>query len=117
MELTYEKNGDYLIPNLVADSGPEEPLTKYGLMHKDYLEKNHRGIFSGMLLEGTLWSHCLEVQRQAEQRMDCMTARMAKAEGVDEKLKASNQMAWVRKMNTIRHSAEESVLAELVYSL
>ncbi len=117
MELTYEKSGDYLVPNLIPNSEPEEPLTRYGLMHRKYLEEHRRGIFSGMLLKGTLKAHCLEVQKQAEERMDFLTEQMAKAEGVNEELKASDQMKWVAKMNAIRHSAEETVLTELVYSL
>lgn len=117
MELTYEKNGDYLIPNLIPNSEPEEPLTKYGLMRRSYLEKHMRGVYSAMLMKGTLKAHCLEIQKQAEERMDLLTGQMAKAEGVDEALKASDQMKWVAKMNAIRHSAEETVLTELVYSL
>ena len=117
MELTYEKNGDYLIPNLMPDNEPEEPLTKYGLMRKNYLKEHRRGIYSGLLMTGKLKEHCLEIQKQAEERMDFLTEQMAKAEGVDEALKASDQMKWVAKMNAIRHSAEETVLTELVYSL
>ncbi len=117
MELTYEEDGDYLIPNLMPDSEPEEPLTKYGLMRKNYLKEHRRGIYSGMLLEGTLKAHCLEIQKQAEERMDVLTEQMAKAEGVNEELKASDQMKWVAMMNNIRNSAEETVLKELIYSL
>lgn len=40
---------------------------------------------------------------------------MAEAEGVDDGLKASDQMGWVGRMNSIRQRAEEIVLAELVY--
>ena len=41
MNLTYEKCGDYLIPNLIPDLEPEGELRKFGLMRKSYLE-NHR---------------------------------------------------------------------------
>ena len=58
---------------------------------------------------------CLQVQEQAEQRMELLTGQMAKSEGVNEELKAANQMSWVAKMNNIRHSAEEIVLTELIY--
>ena len=51
----------------------------------------------------------------AEQRMELLTGQMAKSEGVNEELKATNQMSWVAKMNNIRHSAEEIVLTELIY--
>lgn len=48
--------------------------------------------------------------------MELLTAQMAEKEGVTEELKADNQMEWVGRMNNIRQSAEEVVLAELVYS-
>lgn len=41
---------------------------------------------------------------------------MAKQQGVTEQLKASNQMAWVGKMNAIRNSAMEIINTELIYS-
>ena len=116
MKLTYEKNGDYLIPNLMPDEEPEQALTKYGLMRKNFLQEHRKGIYQGMVLTGELKAHCLQIQEQAEQRMDFLTEQMAKAEGVDEELKAADQMGWVAKMNSIRHSAEETVLTELIYS-
>ena len=94
-----------------------QPLTKYGRMRKKFLKEHRRGIYSGLLLTGELKAHCLKIQEQAEERMDFLTEQMAKAGGVDEALKASDQMKWVAKMNAIRHSAEETVLTELVYSL
>ena len=37
MNLTYEKNGDYLIPTLQADIQPEGTVTKYGMMRETIL--------------------------------------------------------------------------------
>ena len=116
MELTYMQSGDYLIPNLTVEKQPEKPLTKYGMMRRNYLKDHRKGTYSGMLLEGTLKAHCLTVQHQAEERMDLLTEQMAKAQGVDENLKAADQMKWVGLMNNIRASAEEMVLSELIYS-
>ena len=116
MDLTYEKCGDYLIPNLIPDPEPEESLTKYGLMRRSYLKEHRRGVYSGLLMTGELKVHCLEIQRQAEERMDFLTEQMAKTEGVDEALKAFDQMKWVRRMNNIRARAEEIVLKEIVYN-
>ena len=116
MKLTYEKNGDYLIPNLMPNEEPEQALTKYGLMRKKFLQEHRKGIYQGMVLTGELKAHCLQIQEQAEQRMDFLTQQMAKAEGVDEALKAADQMKWVGLMNSIRHSAEKTVLTELIYS-
>ncbi|WP_330392021.1 TnpV protein [Butyrivibrio fibrisolvens] len=110
------QSGDYLIPNLIANSEPEEPLTKYGLMRRNFLKEHRRGTYSGMMLEGNLKEHCLMIQKQAEERMDLLTDQMAKSQGVNEALKASDQMKWVGLMNNIRASAEEIVLSELIYS-
>lgn len=117
MNLTYEKNGDYMIPMLQMDEQPEGTLTKYGLMRKNYLREHKKGVYTGLLLKGKLKEHLLDIQEQAEQRMELLTGQMMKQEGVTEKLKAENQMLWVQKMNSIRQAAEETVLTELVYSL
>lgn len=115
MNLTYEKCGDYLVPNLMPDPEPEGELRKFGLMRKSYLEKHRRGIYSGLLLSGELKTHLLMVQEQAEERFDVLVGQMAKREGVTEQLKAQDQMLWVQRMNNIRARAEEIVLNEVVY--
>ena len=115
MELEYIKTGDYYIPTLMANKEPEEPLTKYGLMRKTFLKEHRRGIYTGMMLEGTLKEHCLTMQQQAEERMDVLIKQMSQEQGVDEKLKALDQMKWVRMMNIRRASAEEMVCNEIIY--
>lgn len=115
MNITYEKCGDYLIPNLIPDPEPEGELRKFGLMRKAYLENHRRGIYSGLLLSGELKKHLLMIQAQAETRFDLLVEQMAEREGVTEQLKAQEQMLWVRRMNNIRNAAEEIVLKEIVY--
>ena len=117
MNLTYEKCGDYLIPNLIPDPEPERELRKFGLMRKSYLENHRRGIYSGLLLSGELKKHLLMIQEQAEERFDLLVEQMAKREGVMEQLKAQNQMLWVQRMNSIRARAEEIVREEIIYCL
>ena len=115
MNLTYEKCGDYLIPNLIPD--PEGELRKFGLMRKSYLENHRRGIYSGLLLSGELKKHLLMIQEQAEEKFDLLVEQMTKQEGVTEQLKAQDQMLWVRRMNNIRARAEEIVREEIIYCL
>ena len=98
MNLTYEKCGDYLIPNLIPDPEPEGEVRKFGLMRKSYVENHRRGIYSGLLLSGKLKEHLLMIQEQAEERFDLLIEQMAKQEGVTEQLKAQNQMLWVGKI-------------------
>ena len=99
MNLTYERNGDYLIPTLQADNQPEGTVTKYGMMRETYLKENHRGVYSAFLLKGTLKEHLLTIQKQAEERMEKLISQMAATEGVTEQLKEADQMLWVAKMN------------------
>ena len=115
MNLTYEKNGDYRIPNLIPDEEEQTMLTKYGILRRNYLKNHKRGIYSGLLLNGELMAHCLEIQEQAEQRLDNLTEKLMTSQGVTEQLKATNPLEWTRKMNMIYQQAEEVILQELVY--
>ena len=54
MNITYSMEGDYLIPNIFANEEPEQALTKYGMLRKSFLKNNHKGIYTGKLLAGTL---------------------------------------------------------------
>ena len=116
MQIEYIQSGDFQIPNLTANKESEGMLTKYGLMRRNFLKEHRRGVYSGMLLKGTLKEHLLTIQEQADQRMDLLTEQMAKDQGVDEQMKRNDQMKWVGLMNNIRNSAEEIVLSELIYS-
>lgn len=116
MNITYERCGDYLIPNLIPDQEPEGELRKFGLMRKSYLENHRRGIYSGLLLSGELKEHLLMIQEQAEEMFDLLVEQMAKQEGVTEQLKAQEQILWVQRMNGIRARAEEIVREEIIYT-
>ena len=114
MNLTYEKCGDYLIPNIIPNPEPEGELRKFGLMRKHYLKEYKSGIYQGMVLSGKLKEHLLMVQEQAELQFDALGEQMAEREGVTEQLKEENQMLWVQKMNNIRARAEEIVREEML---
>ena len=114
MELTYRTEGDYRLPNLDVPEAPK--VGKYGMLRRSYLRKNKSGIYTGMMLSGKLDSHLAEIDRQATEMVESLTERMAAEQGVNESLKASDPMKWVGLMNNIQASAEEVVLAELVYA-
>lgn len=112
MELTYRKVGDYYLPNFTLPKSPK--VGKYGMLRRSYLQNHHRGIYTGMMLSGTLNTHLEEVDQQASDMVEQMVKRMAKAQGITEQLKADDQMEWVRRMNNIRADAEEVVMREVV---
>ena len=115
MELTYHRKGDYLFPNLVFE--PEEPvvLGKYGHMRRTFLKQHRQGVYQALLLEGVLNRHLAEIEESTNDYFDRLTTQMARQEGVTEKLKAEDQMEWVRRMNSIRDRADEIILRELIY--
>ena len=117
MEITYHWEGDYLIPDLKLSDTTEYQIGKYGRMRKRFLEENHRGIYSYMILSETLWKHLAEIDEECNEMMDRIVRQMAKKEGVTEQLKSDDWLCWLQKMNSIRSRAEEIVLHDLVYSL
>ena len=94
------------ISNVRVPPQPEAPLMKYGRMRLKFLKEYRPATYTMMLLDGTLKAHCLEIQEQAQQRMEVMVTRMAKAAGVTEELKRTDQMKWVGLMNNIHAAAE-----------
>lgn len=112
---TYTQVGDYLLPKLIIDEDEQQFIGKYGRMRKRYLKENRPILFSNLLLSGKLDQHLTEIDRACVERMDLLTRQMAPQEGVTESLKATDQMEWVRRMNSIRNRAEEIVMNELVY--
>jgi len=112
----YIQCGDYLIPDLGLTEQEQKPLGKYGRMRREYLEKNRSGLYTRMILDGTLMEHLHEIDETCQKRLDQMIPQMAKVEGVTEGLKAKNQMLWVGKMNELRASVEEILLNELIYN-
>ena len=85
-------------------------------MRRSYLKQHRRSLYAAMMIRGTLLEHLAEVDRTAKEQVERMVSGMAKAEGVDEKLKAENPLEWTGLMNNLRHSAEEAVLKQLIHS-
>lgn len=112
---TYRQVGDYLIPNLVLPDTGNYQIGKYGRMRRSYLKEHRPVLYANLLTNGTLHRHLAEIDQACNERMEIIVSAMAKREDVTETLKASDQMEWVRRMNSIRSRAEEIVLAELVY--
>lgn len=114
MKTTYTRVGDYYLPNLVAPESPK--VGRWGMLRYNYLQKYHEGLYTGMLMKGTLNSHLEEIDCQAQEMEQQLISQLAQQEGITEQLKAENQMEWVARMNSIRNRADETVLNDLVYA-
>lgn len=114
--ITYRQVNDYMIPNLRLP--PEESairLSKWGMLHKDYLEKHNPVLFSTLLTQGKLYQHCTDIDTQAQQKFNTLVEQMTKTENITEQLKEQNQLEWVHRMNSIQERASEIVCKELIY--
>ena len=109
---TYREEKGSLIPDVELPE--QKPIGKYGKMHLDYLKQHRRGRYSTLLGEGRLNAYLSEIDEQAHEMLTSLTVELAEVQGIDEHLKATDQMRWVHMMNNIRSSAEETVMRELI---
>ena len=114
--LTYTRNGDYLIPDLKLSAQPTKPLGKYGRMRKADLKEHRPILYNPLLMSEKLYPHLLEIDETAQRRLEQMKPQLAKDAGATEQLKASDPMKWVGLMNTCKAQAEEILMAELIHS-
>ena len=113
-ELTYHREGDYLLPDLIPPESPRIGI--WGMRRRGFLRKYHDGIYTSLLLSGKLNAHLEEIDRAANEMYDQMIVQYAEREGLTEELKVEDQMEWVRRMNGIRERVEETVVSELIMS-
>ena len=115
--LKYELVGDYYL--IAGDDEPEqeqEPIGIWGQQHLRYLKEHHRVRYANLLTSGELNAYLADIDLQAEKLFLWLAKQMAEAEGITEKLKASDQMEWVGRMNSIRSRAVEIVNSELIFA-
>ena len=111
--LTYTQCGDYYIPDIRLAHTETQPLGKYGRMRRAFLEQNNPMLLNDMILTESLFPYLWEVQKTCEMRMELLMADLlAKNPAPD---KATQQLAWVAHMNSLKAQAEEIILRELVY--
>ena len=115
-KITYTQQGDYLLPDLKL---PEQPTVKIGIWgkrHLKYIEHYRPILYTNLLTSCKLTAYLADSDAQAEDMFFRLVNQLAKQEGVTEKLKADNQILWVRKMDNIRNRATEIINDELIYT-
>ena len=113
--LAYTLVADYYIPNITLPEPDKRPIGMWGRKRLAYLKEHRLALYNRLVLRCKLHSHLADVNEQATDRMERLIEQMAKAEGVNERLKIKDQMLWVARMNNIRNRAEEIIHVELIY--
>lgn len=111
--LWYELQGDYYVPCLVLDEAGTSHIGMWGRKHQQYLKEHQPMLYSNLILSGRLHSYLAGIDTQARSKLHLLVTQLAEKEGINEQLKAQDQMAWVGAMNNIRNRAEEIILQEL----
>ena len=114
-DLWYELTGDYYIPLLALPVKQQCPIGKWGRMRWNFLMEHCPLLYNALFFSGRLWTHLVDLNEQAQERLLLIIEQMKMSEGVTEELKAANQMDWISAMNSIRSRAEEIILRELIY--
>ena len=113
--LTYRWEGDVLLPVMEPENSAP-PLSRYGMMRKEYLKENQPGLYTHLLMSGELYPLMHQVDEAAEQRLQQLMEKLPEQAGATEKLKAGNPEQWEKLMDDCLTRAEEIILAELVYA-
>ena len=114
--IQYRQVGDFNIPNLILP--PEEAsvtLGKWGMLHKNYLLKHKKVLFTTLLTQGKLYQHCAEIEKHAREMFNTLVEQMKTTEGVTEQLKEKNQLEWVCRMQNLEAIARETINSEIIF--
>lgn len=112
---TYAQVADYLLPNLILPEEEQKSIGIWGQRHAQHLKQHHKILYINLLTSGKLNAYLADIDEQAEAMFSRLVKEMADKQGVTEHLKATDQMAWVGKMNAIHNAATEIINQELIY--
>lgn len=114
--IEYIKQGNYYLPNLVlAQEDTNYAIGKYGRMKLNYLKNNKKAEYTILSMDGKLNRYLHEIDIACKDRIKTIISQLVKQENITEELKATNQIEWVGKMNSIKNRAEEIIFNELIY--
>lgn len=114
-KISYRKEGDYLIPNLYLPKQPSRSIGKYGRLRLNYLKDFKKGLYTELLINGTLKQYLIDIDESATNKVNALIKQFAEVKHIDENLKEHHQMEWIQFMNNIKNRAEEIVFNEILY--
>ena len=88
----------------------------WGQRHYNYLKKHFTTVINVMRMNGTLKQYIKDIDKDAKDMFDKLVKQLADSGGINEELKSTNEIEWIRSINSIRNRAEEIVLSEVINS-
>lgn len=113
--LWYEPQGDYYIPCLKLPDEEQVEIGVWGQRHLEYIKHHRKGFYTSLVLDCKLNRYLADINKQSKEMFDILIEQLKQAEGINEQLKADNQMEWVCKMNNMRDRINEIIYKELIY--
>ena len=115
MNISYTKQGDYLLPNLILKNKKQYIIGKYGLLRLEYIKKYKLGLYFDLLVNNTLNEYLHDIDTTIIEKAQKLIKELSEKDNINEELKQNNQLLWVRKMNNIKNIVEEIILKEYIY--
>ena len=115
MNISYTKNGDYLLPDLILENKKQYNIGKYGLLRLNYIKKYKLGLYFDLLVNDNLNEYLHNIDTTVMEKVQKLIKELTEKENITEELKDSNQILWIGKMNNIKNTAEEIILKEYIY--
>lgn len=85
------------------------------MLHEGFIKEHRKSFYYRLILSGKLGEYLAEIDKTCREQVERIVCQTAENEGVNETLKVSEQMEWVRRMDLIKSMVEEFVFAEYVY--
>lgn len=88
----------------------------FGAERLQYMKRNEPEFYQEMVADGKLNEYLNDVEIHAQDELNQIMLSMAKHDGTNDELKATDPMKWVGLMNNYRHCAAEIVREDWVYN-
>ena len=115
MNISYTKQGDYLLPNLILENKEQYNIRKYGLLRLDCIKNNKKSLYIKLLMNDELNKYLHDIDELVEDKVNELVRVLAEKENINEEMKYNQQLLWIKNMNNIKNRAEEIILKENIY--
>ena len=86
MNISYTKQGDYLLPNLILKDKEQFNIGKYGLLRLEYIKKYKLGLYFDLLVNDTLNEYLHNIDITVMEMVQKLIKELTEKENINEEL-------------------------------